>query len=141
MGRPAYETQESLLNEAQVASKVAAIWGCDTDKMPRRMQIDYAISRDSIVCGFVEVKCRTKNIEDYPYYFIALTKVMEAKNLNQSTGLPCFLAVRSANGKIHMIRLDEAEFTVKIAGRRDRNDPDDIEPCCFFEVSKFKELK
>jgi len=140
MSRPVYENTQSMLNEAEVASKVCAKWGCSAHKMPRRMQLDYAMHRDKKVAAFLEVKCRTKNIEDYPRYFIALTKVLESKRIAEATGLPCFLAVRSANGKVHMIQLDTAEFTVEIAGRFDRNDPEDVEPCCFFEVSKFKEI-
>lgn len=140
MSRPIYENGESMRNEEQVAEKVCAKWGCSYQKLPRRMQLDYAMHHDKKVKAFLEVKCRTKNIEDYPRYFIALTKVLEAKRIAEATGLPCFLAVRSANGQIHMIRLDTEPFTVEIAGRFDRNDPEDVEPCCFFDVKLFKEI-
>jgi hypothetical protein len=141
MSRPIYENTASKLNEEQVAAKVCAKWGCSAQKMPRKMQLDYAMHRDKKVEAFLEVKCRTNSIFDFPCYFISLSKVLESKRIAEATGLPCFLAVRSVDQRIHMIRLDNEPFTVEIAGRFDRNDPEDIEPCCFFEVGKFKELK
>ena len=140
MSRPIYENEESMRNEEQVAEKVCAKWGCSAQKMPRKMQLDYTMHRDKKVQAFLEVKCRTNSIFDFPCYFISLSKVLEAKRIAEATGLPCFLAVRSANGQIHMIRLDAEPFTVEIAGRFDRNDPEDIEPCCFFDVKLFKEI-
>ena len=135
--RPIYENEESLANEAEVAKFLAELWGGEFHKLPRRMQMDYAFARDDVVTGFVEVKCKTSNLEDFPFYFISLSKVLEAKNLFNATGLHTKLVVRSKNGAIHSIVMSKEEFDVKIAGRKDRNDPDDMEPCAYFKSSKF----
>lgn len=136
--RPTYENEESLSNEAEVAARLELLWNREMYKLPRSMHMDYSVTSDKNVNAFLEIKCRTNHINDYPQYFISLSKVIAAKNLFDATGLHTMLVVRSRDNSLHGIQLDTASFDLKIAGRTDRNDKDDIEPCCFFNVTDFK---
>jgi hypothetical protein len=140
MSRPYYENNKSLQKEHALAERLEKRWQCKLKKLPIKYMLDYAVWKDSQISAWVELKCRTIPFEHYDEYMISLAKVMAAKDLSRNTELKSFLVVQWSN-KQAFIQLDNAPYELKMGGRKDRNDPDDIEPCCYFKLKDFTVLE
>jgi|TARA_R110000796_G_scaffold26400_3_gene73488 hypothetical protein len=104
--------------------------------MPITYKLDYAMYRNDNLVGFSEVKCRTNSVQDYKTYIISLSKVMSARRLSSVTSTKSLLIVSwsDAIGWIDFF----SDFKVKQGGRSDRNDWQDQEPVCHFDIKDFK---
>ena len=141
MTRPRYETRGDLYNEQRVAVMLA-MHGYELYKLPTRYELDFAIydKRDGgSVCGFAEVKARRIKHDAYPSVMISLSKVLKAKQLTDTTGLPSYLIILYLNC---LARLDFAsEFEVRKGGRSDRGDPQDADVCAFYQISDLRVIR
>lgn len=140
MSRPHYENRKSLQKEHALAQGLEKRWECKLKKLPIKYMLDYAVWKNRQISAWVELKCRTITFEQYDEYMISLSKVMAAKDLSRNTGLKSFLVVQWSN-KTAFLQLDNAPYKLRMGGRKDRNDPDDIEPCCYFKLKDFTDLE
>jgi hypothetical protein len=140
MSRPHYENRKSLQKEHALAQGLEKRWECKLKKLPIKYMLDYAAWKNKQISAWVELKCRTIPFEQYDEYMISLAKVMAAKELSRNTGLQSFLVVQWSN-KTAFLQLDNADYELRMGGRKDRNDPDDIEPCCYFKLKDFTDLE
>jgi hypothetical protein len=140
MSRPLYETQSDRNNEQALADIVRAHYRCELYKMPIKLSLDFMAIRDGKAVAFVEMRNRRNAMHAYPIYMISLYKCMMAKQLQQTTGLPAFLAVQWTDAAA-IVRLPPDDFTVEVGGSVRRNDPQDVEPMVYFNVNDFKVLK
>jgi len=137
MSRPIYETPADLVNERRVADALLERWRCNAVKLPRRYEIDYALSRGNRVMAWAEVKCRTNPREQYPTYMVALGKVLTGLNLSQRTNLPFMLVVQWTDSLGWVTPTFDA---IHIGGRHDRGDREDEEPMVHIPIADFKLL-
>jgi len=137
MSRPIYETPADLVNERRVADALLERWRCNAVKLPRRYEIDYALSRGNRVMAWAEVKCRTNPREQYPTYMVALGKVLTGLNLSQRTNLPFMLVVQWTDSLGWVTPTFDA---IHIGGRHDRGDCEDQEPMVHIPIADFKLL-
>ena len=130
---PKYESQHDLQNERLVADALENI-GVEVYKLPVQYRLDWLLRRDGQPIGFAEVKARRCDLNTYPSVMISLSKVMHAKMLTESTGLPCHLILlyRDALAKLDFA----ADFTVSPGGRSDRNDPQDLDVCAYYPIER-----
>lgn len=140
MSRPYYENRKSLQKEHALAQGLEKRWECKLKKLPIKYMLDYAAWKNRQISAWVELKCRTIPFEQYDEYMISLAKVMAAKELSRNTGLKSFLVVQW-NNKTAFLQLDNADYELRMGGRKDRSDPDDIEPCCYFQLKDFTDLE
>lgn len=140
--RPRYETQKDRDNEAAAVKKVSEAWGVKFIKLKPTLHLDYALYRDKRVVSFAEVKVRTytwEQIDRAGGYMLALDKWVKAHEL--CVGMPFTLIVQ-ADGELRVYKVDKFEqFPIMVAGRRDRGDWRDVEPCVFIPVDKFSSLE
>ena len=140
MARPLYETEEDRQNEVSVANHLGGL-GYDLYKLPIRYELDFAIydrrDRQAIV-GFAEVKRRKVMSDHYPSVMISLSKVLKAKQLTDTTGLPCYLLLRYLDclGRIDFA----ADFEVGKGGRYDRGDPQDADVCAYYQLADMMKI-
>ena len=131
---PKYETQDDLDNEKRVANLLAGA-GYELYKLPVRYELDFAIHdrRDGGICGFAEVKARRARHDAYPTVMISLSKVLRAKQLTETTGLPSYLIFlyQDCLAKLNFA----APFSVQKGGRSDRGDPQDADVCAYYQQS------
>lgn len=137
--RPLYERDKDLREEESIASIFSRKFECTFSKMPIRYGLDYAIVRSGVVCGFAEFKSRTNAHSHYQTYMLSLGKVMSARMLTFTTTLPCFLMVKwtDAIGYIDL----KSDYELRVGGRTDRSDWQDVEPVAHFSLSKFRMLR
>ena len=136
MTRVKYETQDNLERENNVLRHMSVKWDVSYSKLPISYKLDYAMYRDENLLGFAEVKCRQNSINDFSTYIISLSKVIKARRLASVTGTKSVLIVSwsDATGWINFF----SDFEVKQGGRSDRDDWQDQEPVCHFDIKEFK---
>tara|TARA_R110002012_G_scaffold313444_1_gene525048 strand:+ start:818 stop:1243 length:426 start_codon:yes stop_codon:yes gene_type:complete len=134
--RTLYETVDDLRSEKNVIGYVSQCWNVASFKLPMSYKIDYAMYRNSLLIGFAEVKCRTHIFGTFPTYIISLAKVLEAKRLGRETNTTPILIV-SWTDKIGYMDFF-SHHQIKQGGRSDRNDWQDQEPMCHFDLKHFK---
>ena len=143
MTRPIYETETDRTHEQSVIEYACSIWNCEAVRMPRMYALDWTIQIDGQVKAMAEVKWRNKR---YPTYIISAHKWHTAISLSNTLGIPALLLVclPDHEGARHVIWAEmkkENMLRVIHAGRSDRGDQQDMEPCVEIDMSKFKRLE
>lgn len=136
MNRPLYESDGDVKREGEVLKELESRWGYRFVKVPIKYGFDYAVLRGRDVLGVAEIKCRNYRYEELDRlggYMLGLHKV----GMMRVSGLAGVLVVKL---------VDEVYWTkdisgrVVVGGRRDRGDPEDIEPCVLVPMERFKRL-
>jgi len=139
--RKVYENATSLSNERSFAVDFKDKRKVNLSKLPRQYHLDYAmISGDQELEGFLELKNRTNSKKAYSTYMISLSKLLKAKEYKQTLGVNTILAVRwnDADGCINLSEL--RDYQIKVGGRYDRGDWEDVEPVIHFDIALFEDL-
>jgi len=139
MNRPMYETSESLKNENEVASRISSAWNTKLNKLPIKYRVDYAAERNGKIVAWIEVKTRKYNMNDFDSFMLSLDKYNASVQLGSITNLPVTLVVRWKD-KIGYADLLHCRGVIKMGGRKDRGDPQDIQPAAYIPIDDFREL-
>ena len=131
-----YENDNDLRSEKNLISYVSDCWNVASYKLPMSYKIDYVMYRDDSPVGFAEVKVRTHTFGTFPTYIISLAKVMEARRLARETNTKSILIVSwtDRTGFLDFF----SHHQIRHGGRSDRNDWQDQEPMCHFDLKNFK---
>jgi len=141
--RPIYEKQSDIENELGVARDISAAWMCDVYKLPPLESADFAIEVNGEYVGLIEIKCRNYSYDQLDKMgglIISKRKVDAVFNLAKEHDVFVVLAVRLSGVVYVMSRRILPDFEVIRAGRRDRNDPQDIEECYLIPMLCFEVL-
>lgn len=144
MSRPIYETQADLSNEAAVLQLLSKKWKATFHKLPIRYHLDYAATnQNGTVVAYVEIKVRKytmQQINNWGGYMLSVAKLQAAQELCRISKAVFILVVKCADA-IYWVKItDYAQFPVVIAGRKDRKDSQDIEPCVMIPMQNFTSL-
>ena len=134
--RPMYENDNDLRSEKNLISYVSDCWNVASYKLPMSYKIDYVIYRNESLVGFAEVKVRTHTFGTFPTYIISLAKVMEARRLARETNTKSILIVSWTDRTGYLDFFSHHQ--IRHGGRSDRNDWQDQEPMCHFDLKHFK---
>lgn len=139
MSRPAYETEGDLLRERKAIEAIEAIHGVSLRKTPRFYAIDYCLMKDGKVAGWVEIKGKTFPRETYPTFYTSVEKFLRLVRMGHFTGLPSFLICSWSDGVFYSMQDAHAgrRYDIRMGGRTDRNDSDDVEPVIHIPVTDF----
>ena len=114
----------------------------DFVKMPPKDPFDFAViePKTSDIMGYVEVKRRSHAHGRYRQYMITQSKYFRARDVLAYTGRPTFLLVSFVDAILITCLSDlrPAQFSLRMGGRTDRDDPNDLDPCIFFDISLFQ---
>lgn len=134
--RPLYETQQDLHNEGQVLARICAAWECEGTKLPLTYKVDYALTRHGEIKAWAEIKCRNT---EYPDMWVSLKKWMAGVRLSKTTGRP-FVLVYCFKHKVYWKAVQDDLPVIRIGGRTDRSDWQDVEPMAVFSLKDFQVL-
>ncbi len=134
--RPLYENQIDLSNEAGVVARLCAEWGCQSLKLPMQYRVDFAITKDSRVKAWLEVKCRSRL---YSEMILSAGKFMAGQQLAQSTDKP-FVVAFCINDHIYWRDCSDDQPEICVGGRTDRGDWQDTEPIVMLPFSEFRHI-
>lgn len=141
--RPTYETKEDFANEAAVAAAVERAWGVTTTALKPFYGLDRAVFTDGKMTGILEIKCRNysyKKIDGWGGLIISASKILAASQWHRSLRMTFALALGLPDGVFAMWVNPDDEwpvFEIALAGRTDRGDAHDIEPCCLIPMARF----
>jgi hypothetical protein len=137
--RPVYETKQDLENEKAVAMCLSEKWNCNVEKTKKFYPCDYSGIRRGNVVSFLEIKCRPQlDHDDRDSYMTGALKICSCLSIAERLKRP-FILVVSFNDGIYYTNTFPTDFII-MGGRRDRNDPDDIEPCMLIPMTNFRRL-
>jgi len=130
------------LKEKEFKTDIEKKWNCKLHKLAIVYGFDYAITKDGIIKGFLEIKKRKFKTTDFNDSLINLNKWMKAKELRDSTGLPTLLACRYIDKDIYC-KLDmDTPYELKWGARtKNTRDWQDVQPAIHIPIKHFKELK
>ena len=140
MSRPLYESAEDRSAETIAVKKFIDSLDGDVDfiKLPMQYKMDFAITRGGVLTGLVEVKCRKNSKHAYSTYMISMSKLVAAAGYS-SIGINCVLLVKWTDG-MGWVKMDGNKWKVRIGGRKDRNDWQDVEPVTHIPIAEFNEV-
>lgn len=130
-----YETSGDRSKELLVLKTVSKKWNCEVTTTPVAYHMDGCFTRDRKIKGFAEVKRRNVLKSAYPTLILALHKYIHLCQFRSYA--PVFLIVEWKDG-IFYLPIDGTPFPIVIAGRTDRGDSRDIEPCVDIPTELFK---
>lgn len=129
MNRPFYESEKDRTKEQQVIDVFCRQFNLTAQKLKPSLIVDYALLKGERMVGVCEVKVRGKS---YPEMFISLHKVQEMrKHVNDGNKARIIFAVPEGV-YVQKVEFPDGDPSIKgwigIKGRKDRNDPFDMEP-------------
>lgn len=140
MARNLYEKECDLVNERRIAQAIIDATGWKLHKLPIKYRADYiATNKNDIAHSVLEFKKRGICKNQYEYVFLSLDKYETCMRLYNRYDLDFYFFVEFMDG-LYYSKNPICE-KIKVAGRTDRNDPDDIEPIAllpsvdFFPIS------
>jgi hypothetical protein len=140
MTRPIYETDSDRTRQTEAAKSIEVNQGVKLIALSDKYVFDYAIVNQKEITGFMEIKVRTNPSTQYPDYLISADKMFRALLWKEQLGMNVFLCVQWTDKLgIHEIR-PENDYPCRLAGRTDRGDVQDLEPCLFIPIAWFKQL-
>lgn len=140
MSRPVYERTADLQREMDAVALMGQRWGVTFAKTPKFYAIDFCmVDQLGRVCGWLEVKGKTFPRSTYPTFFTSTEKLLRLVRMGQFTGLPSILVCSWADGVFYTqpTPQDCRRWAIKVGGRVDRGDADDLEPVTHIPVGEF----
>jgi hypothetical protein len=136
------ETAEDIQREAKVAAVVRAKWNCRLEKTPEFYRVDFLAFRDGAPKAWVEIKARHKiSLRTYEHIWLSLQRVSALMHFAADTNLPAFAVFGLSDGiYAHRLKMPTA-YRIEMGGRTDRNDPNDLEPCCCLPQDDFSVIE
>tara|TARA_R110002051_G_scaffold122596_2_gene195699 strand:- start:66 stop:530 length:465 start_codon:yes stop_codon:yes gene_type:complete len=135
--RPLYETAADLKHEQKLASRIEQGFAWSLRKMSRKYYLDFMAFRPSgPAVAVIEVKRRHNPHNRYETVILSLAKYMKGAEYYNVLGLKFLFIVEFDNGcfKYEYKHGDATQLSIITGGRKDRNDPQDIEPVIHIPV-------
>ena len=136
MSRRLYENETNRKNEQAAKVSLEGSWSMSLQKLPIKYGADWIAFRDERAVAVIEYKNRPHESSRFPTYLLSVHKWMVMRSLANTIGVPAILVVEFVDGMRHCTLEDEAATTAW-AGRRDRGDADDLEPCMMIPMDRF----
>ena len=143
-GRPVYETREHREAELELSKSVGEYFRCDLMKTPPFTHYDYLARRGDETIAIVECKVRYYTwyrLKEWGGYMIGKRKFDKLSTSSEKYGVPAMLVVKDKIGSIRACswlgKDHPSAMKIKEGGRTDRNDRQDMEPCCIIPTFQF----
>jgi hypothetical protein len=144
--RPLYESEGDRTVEREAIEKIASAWGLSFAKMKISNVLDFALLNGKKVVAVAEVKGRnysSVDIDRFGGLILSAGKILAARGWVNLLRVPFVLVVKLTDGLFYMVFEPDADWpqlSVEMAGRKDRNDWQDIEPCCLIPMNLFTRI-
>lgn len=143
MNRPLYENAESKADEQRIIEYFCAYVLKKQDrtfvphKLKKHYLIDYVLCENQLVKAWAEAKRRNVDKDEYKALILSLSKFDElVRRSMQGFGAILIFEFNDCTAWLDVAELREPRITMN--GRKDRNDPDDIEPVVWIPKEMWK---
>lgn len=139
--RPQYETEADREREREVADFMRERFRVRYVQMPQRYPADLLIyNPDGTTRSWIEVKSRNIAFGTYDHLILSLEKVIGLQLLARASGMPAYICANLNDGRF-LMPCPAGPVRIDVGGRRDRGDPEDIEPCAVLPWSDFTRME
>lgn len=142
-GRPMYETEADLENEADIAEKISHTFKVALDKMPISYGLDFFVTKADKAMGVMEVKKRNIKHDAYPTYMISLLKWNKGLQFHHFNHLRFSIAIMFTDGLYrYVFREEDLEHIYYEFGGRTKTTRDsaDLEPVVRIPMSLWQKV-
>ena len=139
MNRPIYENQKTISKEEDFKESIESCSGYKLVKMPRSYEVDFAMLDGRDYRGCAELKCRNCASTDYETLILSLHKLDALKRWGQYGSASLY--VRFNDTDLVFPIADGLTLDIRFAGRTDRGDWQDLEPCVHIPVGLMSDIK
>lgn len=132
-----------------MVERLAAAWQCHAHKLPLAYSVDWALGtrRTRRTRAWIEAKDRSKY--DWAFYerhggvFLSAMKWATTRGLSRATGVPFVFLIKVQDGSLWYHRPDDwsHDGVLVDAGRTDRGDWQDVEPCVLLRQARFARVE
>lgn len=137
--KPGYEKPEDVAAERAFADEIESMIENKLLKLPVKYGADFIVFVKEGEPGMlIETKIRNINHDRFRDYGISLAKCVTALTYADAVGVPFFLWVKFADGKIGRKRINGETLQMVIMAGSYRNDGDVAEPCVSFPTNDFE---
>ena len=140
MSRQLYENETNRNNEQAAKVTLEASWSVTLRKLPIKYGAEWVAFRDDQAVAVIEYKNRPHESSRFPTYLLSAHKWMSMRSLANTIGVPAVLVVEFNDGMQHCT-LEAGMAKTSWAGRRDRDDADDLEPCMMIPMELFGHVR
>lgn len=140
MSRRLYENETNRKNEQAAKLRLEASWSVMLRKLPIKYGAEWVAFRDDQAVAVIEYKNRPHESTRFPTYLLSAHKWMAMRSLADTIGVPAVLVVEFIDGMQHYT-LEAGTAKASWAGRRDRDDADDLEPCMMIPMHLFGSIR
>lgn len=107
---PLYENEETLQKETEAIKRIESVLRVTYKKLPIQYSLDFAaVSEDQYIDHWAEIKCRQFESTRYREYVLSFEKILKARELSSSTGLPSYLFLTFTDGVSLKTRIDDVD--------------------------------
>lgn len=139
--RPAYETENDRAAEARIAASIAHYWSLKAYKLKPYYPIDFAlINPGGLLHSWLETKRRKVLSTAYREIILSQHKICAGLQLARDTHTSFYFAVEFFDGLYYVEIMHHRGYPVRIAGRSDRSDAADMEPCAYIPITDFQRI-
>ena len=139
MVRPLYEKKAHLKTELEAKELLEHSWKVSLNKLPYSYAPDWLAFDGDDARAWVEYKNRKHRHDTFPNYLVSLRKWMSLRDLSEKTMLPSLLTVEFTDTMLCYRHYpnDISIIHIAWAGRTDRGDEQDMEPCAMIPMRLF----
>jgi hypothetical protein len=143
VSRPYYERDRDLANEQKIVEACCRASGKSLHavKLPLSYTVDWGIFHDDSLLLWAEGKRRFNERKLYPTFILSCRKYLSGMDLGRISGKPFVLIVEWNDGIFRHVCDGTATRDIRVGGRRDRGDWQDIEPVVHIPVEQFTEVR
>ncbi len=140
--RPHYESDEDRFAEKRFADLMLSRLGAEFIKLPEHYIVDFVVKKQNRIIGYAEFKRRKVRSDKYNTVILALSKWMKLCEYSLYGGAWFWVQYDDC---IKWIKVDNSIFPlpldINIAGRTDRGDKADLEPCIHIPISSLHGIR
>lgn len=140
--RPVYETDDDKDRQARAAGRIEDAWNIEVISFPALSTVDWLLLSDKGTIAYAEFKCRNYKRQHFKTLILSTQKLSHASYVAAQTKTKLFLFVEWLDGLFYrQITTDDINnFPVELGGRKDRDDPKDLENVFAIPTNSFKSL-
>jgi hypothetical protein len=128
--RPTYESADDRAGEWAAVDAAFGPLGLRCVKLPRAYEVDFGVLRGDVLMGVCEVKVRSRA---YETVMLSLHKAQALRRFARE-GMRAWLLLSLPTGLYARRIAPDEQLDVRLGGRADRGDWQDIEPAAHFPV-------
>ena len=147
--RPLFETERHRAEERAMVERLAAAWQCHAHKLPLAYSVDWALGtrRTRRTRAWIEAKDRSKY--DWAFFeraggvLLSAQKWASMRALADATQVSSVFLIKVKDGSLWYHRPDDwsHDGVLVDAGRTDRGDWQDVEPCVLLRQARFARVE